>query len=98
MDVVLTPIGFVRSDRSDPVDDYWGGTVSVIELDSTMLEPSATLGLEQFSHVEVVFLMHQVAPEAVVTGAPSPVFSLKGRKPGRIALGYLERGCAACRD
>lgn len=54
MEPVLRTIAFVRNDRRDIVDDHWDDTVSTIELAEDV--PSAALrGLEEFSHVEIVF-------------------------------------------
>jgi tRNA (adenine37-N6)-methyltransferase len=51
---VLRTIAFVRNDRRDIVDDNWDDIVSTIELAEDV--PSAALrGLEEFSHVEIVF-------------------------------------------
>ena len=55
------PIGCVRGGRTDRLDDDWGSIVSVIELDASRFTPDALLGLDQFSHVEVVFHFDRVA-------------------------------------
>ncbi|QHC24545.1 SAM-dependent methyltransferase [Streptomyces sp. GS7] len=68
----LTPIGVVRSPRSVPEHDRWGGVISRIELDPARLSPEAVTGLEQFSHLEVVFHFHRVPESAAVTGACHP--------------------------
>jgi tRNA (Thr-GGU) A37 N-methylase len=68
----LVPVGRVHSDRSDLSDDYWGDVTSVIRLDGQRFGPEALLGLDAFSHVEVVFHFHRVAPEKVHTGARHP--------------------------
>lgn len=46
--------------------------MSVIELDPAQCTAESTAGLEQFSHLEVVFLFDRVAPESVKTGARHP--------------------------
>ncbi|MDQ5823815.1 MAG: tRNA (N6-threonylcarbamoyladenosine(37)-N6)-methyltransferase TrmO [Chloroflexota bacterium] len=55
--VTMQPIGVVRSPVKEGVDEGWGTVVSEIHL----LEEygPGLLGLEEFSHVIVVFLMHQ---------------------------------------
>jgi len=68
----VEPIGFVRSSRDAAIDDDWDAVTAVIELDSKQLQPDATLGLETFSHIEVVFLFDQVDPNAVCRGARHP--------------------------
>lgn len=58
----LTPIGHVRSPRVDPADtDHWGDVISRIELVEGLGE-GALVGVEDFSHVEVLFWFHQVTP------------------------------------
>ena len=68
----VVPIGHVRGGRADVEDDGWGDVSARIELDGGVLEPSATLGLDGFSHVEVVFLFDRVDLAAVCTGARHP--------------------------
>lgn len=71
-ELVVRPIGHVRSSRTIADDDDWDAVESRIELDSAVLDPTATLGLDTFSHVEVVFLFHLVDEEQVCTGARHP--------------------------
>ena len=68
----MTPIGHVRGGRADVEDDDWGSVASRIELDTGVLEDTATLGLDGFSHVEVVFVFDRVDPASVCTGARHP--------------------------
>jgi tRNA (adenine37-N6)-methyltransferase len=70
--VEVRPIGHVRGGRDVVEDDAWGGVTSRIELDTGVVEPSATAGLGDFSHVEVVYLFDRVDPAAVCTGARHP--------------------------
>lgn len=72
MEVTLRPIGTVRGGRVDPVDDGWGSEVSTIELDPSRLDAGALAGLDEFSHVEVVYLFHLVDEAEVITGARRP--------------------------
>ena len=57
--IVLTPIGLVRGGRSQIFEDHWGAVVSRLVLDAAVLDPAATDGLSEFSHIEVVFHFHQ---------------------------------------
>ena len=55
MDFRVRPIAFIRNDRREALDDHWDDVVSTVELASEV--PSEALrGLDEFSHVEVVFL------------------------------------------
>jgi tRNA-Thr(GGU) m(6)t(6)A37 methyltransferase TsaA len=65
-------IGVVRSDRAASIDDDWDAVESSIELDPEALEPEATLGLDGFSHIEVVYLFHLADPSAACRGARRP--------------------------
>jgi tRNA-Thr(GGU) m(6)t(6)A37 methyltransferase TsaA len=70
--VSLTPIGHVRSTRLRADDDHWDTEQGSVELDSTQFNPGALDGLMDFSHVEIIFHMHQVDPEKVVTESRHP--------------------------
>jgi tRNA-Thr(GGU) m(6)t(6)A37 methyltransferase TsaA len=72
MDVTFEPIGYVAGGRTEAVDDEWGGVESTIVLDDRQFDPDATLGLEDFSHIEVVYLFHLVKEDDVVRGARRP--------------------------
>jgi tRNA (Thr-GGU) A37 N-methylase len=68
----VQPIGVVRSDRDAAIDDDWDAVGARIELDLDVVDASATDGLRDFSHVEVVFLFDRVDPDAVCRGARHP--------------------------
>lgn len=55
--VTLAVIGTVKNGRDASVDEEWGALESAIELRSEFAD--GLLGLEQFSHVLVVFYMHR---------------------------------------
>jgi tRNA (Thr-GGU) A37 N-methylase len=75
-DISMQPIGTVRGGRTTPEDDDWGASRVHIELDPDIMTADATLGLDTFSHVEVVFVFDGVHPDQVCTGARHP----RGRK------------------
>jgi len=70
--ILLHAIGHVRSPRTLAVDDAWGAVRSCIVLDGAVLAPDALRGLEGFSHLEVLFHMHRVAPDEIERGARRP--------------------------
>jgi len=70
--IELVPIGRVRSDRSEAQDDDWDGVTASIELDPGRFSAESLLGLEEFSHVDVVFVFDRVGPTDVETGARHP--------------------------
>jgi tRNA (adenine37-N6)-methyltransferase len=100
MDIALHPIGKVHSSEhiSEQAsrEDYWGDVVSEIRLDEKGFTPDALDGLSEFSHVEVLFCLHGVPEDAVVSGLRHPrsnpnwpqvgIFAQRGKaRPNRIA-------------
>lgn len=90
----LSPIAFVRSSREAVKDDNWGEVESVIELISE-IDADALDGIEQFSHLEIVYYFHRVKPRKIVTGARHPrnnrdwpkcgIFAQRGKnRPNRL--------------
>src|SRR5262245_5184090 len=93
----VTPIGVVKSPRKEPIDDFWGDLISEIHLDRDRFSPEALAGLADFSHAEILFLMHKVPPGEVETKARHPrgradwplvgIFGQRGKaRPNRIGL------------
>jgi tRNA (Thr-GGU) A37 N-methylase len=70
--IVLTPIGRVRSNVTASKEDYWGNIVSTIELENEQLESGALKGLEEFSHVEVLFHLSDVPESSIERGGRHP--------------------------
>jgi tRNA-Thr(GGU) m(6)t(6)A37 methyltransferase TsaA len=70
-DVNVRPIGVVHSSRLQPIDDDWGDVTATI----TLLPPfdgRALRGLDEFSHIEVIYLFDRVDPGSVHTGSRRP--------------------------
>jgi len=70
--IELKPIGHVVSQRDEAQDDYWDAVKCSIQLDSQQFTPEALAGLDSFSHIEVIYYMHQVDPKKIQTGARHP--------------------------
>ena len=70
--IALVPIGRVAGGRAEPVDDDWGGVRATIRLDPDRFGPDALQGLDAFSHVEVLTLLHRVDEAGVTSGARRP--------------------------
>ena len=92
--MVVEPIGFVEADRSEAIDDDWGGAVSRIVL-ADRFSSEALQGLETFSHAEVLFYFDRVREDKIVEGARHPrnntdwpaigIFAQRGKnRPNRI--------------
>ncbi len=54
MNHVVRSVAYIRNDRSEAIDDNWDDVVSTIEL-ANDVPSEALLGLEEFSHIEVIF-------------------------------------------
>lgn len=67
----VQPIGIIHNPRTAVADDQWGEVVSTITLTAPYTE-EALLGLEAFSHVEVIFVFDQVPEHKIETGARHP--------------------------
>lgn len=96
----LTPVAYVRGGRKEAIDDNWGDVVAEIELDDRFSEESL-FGLEDFSHIDVVFIFHGVDPNDVQLAAVHPrenpqwpkvgIFSQRKRaRPNRIGITTCE--------
>jgi tRNA (adenine37-N6)-methyltransferase len=72
MELVMHPIGTVRNERSEALDDDWDRVDSKIVLDPGVLDDEATHGLKEFSHVEVVYVFDRVDPDRVERGRRHP--------------------------
>jgi tRNA (adenine37-N6)-methyltransferase len=57
--ITLAPIGAVRGGRTQIFEDHWGTVESRLVLDPDVVDPDATAGLSEFSHIEVVFWFHR---------------------------------------
>jgi tRNA-Thr(GGU) m(6)t(6)A37 methyltransferase TsaA len=90
----VTAIGFVEAVRPHAEDDFWGGEEACITLTSEFA-PDALQGISDFSHIEVLFLFHEVDSSKIVKGARHPrnnsqwpavgIFAQRGKnRPNRI--------------
>jgi tRNA-Thr(GGU) m(6)t(6)A37 methyltransferase TsaA len=68
----VVPIGTVRGGRVEPADDRWGDVEAEIELDSSRFGPDSLRGLDEFSHLDVIFVFHLRDPDSLVSGARRP--------------------------
>lgn len=54
-------IGKVSCTRKEATDDLWSQETTFIELDPHQFSTEALLGLDSFSHIEILFFMNQAA-------------------------------------
>ncbi|ATC33492.1 S-adenosylmethionine-dependent methyltransferase [Caulobacter vibrioides] len=101
MSIMLTPIGQVEGGRTVPEDDDWGDSRARIVLDPARFDDEALLGLDTFSHAEVIFVFDKVGDDQIVTGARHPrgnkdwprigIFAQRGKnRPNRIGVTVCE--------
>ncbi|MFM7271200.1 MAG: SAM-dependent methyltransferase [Actinomycetes bacterium] len=69
---VVEPVGHVVGGRRVVEDDAWGEVEARIRLDHPQAAAEMVRGLEDFSHLEVVFLFDRVDPDAVEWGSRHP--------------------------
>jgi tRNA-Thr(GGU) m(6)t(6)A37 methyltransferase TsaA len=97
MAVRSEPVGVVVGGRVEVADDDWGRETAVIRLDASRFGPEALFGLEDFSHVEVVYHFDRVPEERIETGARHPrgnedrplvgIFAQRGEnRPNRLGV------------
>lgn len=80
MEITLQPVAFVKNSRSGLSDDYWGSIVSEIEL-APHIPAEAFNGIEEFSHLEIIFHFDQSAKKDIVfSGHPrgNPAWPVTG--------------------
>ena len=87
-EITMRPIGWVRGGRLEAIDDDWGKVEAQIVLDPAQFQPEALLGLETFSHLEVVFHFHAAPTAEIVTGVSHP----RGRKDWPLQGIFAQRG------
>lgn len=51
--IALTPIGVVRGGRTEIIEDHGAAVEAQLILDPAVLDPDATDGLSEFSHIQV---------------------------------------------
>lgn len=95
--VKLQAIGRAHNDVVAPRDDYWADVRTEINIDGSRFGADSLAGLEDFSHLEVVFYFHLVDEAKIVSGARHPrnrtdwpkvgIFAQRGKnRPNRIGV------------
>lgn len=98
--VELDPIGVVVGGRSEPIDDDWAAVEADIVLDERF-PVDATAGLDEFSHIDVIFHFDRVDPGSVHVAARRPrnrsdwpavgIFAQRAKaRPNRLGLTTCE--------
>ncbi|MFI6734940.1 hypothetical protein ACIBI9_18590 [Nonomuraea sp. NPDC050451] len=83
--MILRSVAHVLGGRSEMYEDGWYDTQAVIRLDDRF-EPSALQGLEEFSHLEIVFRFDRIDEADAQSRPPnSRPPTRSGNRPGRPA-------------
>jgi tRNA-Thr(GGU) m(6)t(6)A37 methyltransferase TsaA len=97
---MVQAIGYVSSSRSEAIDDDWGPIEATISL-VPPYGPASVLGLEDFSHIEVIYVFNGVDPAKVQMGSRVPrgnpawpevgIFAQRAKfRPNRLGLATCE--------
>ena len=97
MSYVINLIGYVRGGRANPIDDDWGASLAAIELDPQRFTVEALMGLDAFSHAEIVYVFDKVSDDKIETAARHPrgrndwpkigIFAQRGKnRPNRLGV------------
>ncbi|GAB0168792.1 tRNA (N6-threonylcarbamoyladenosine(37)-N6)-methyltransferase TrmO [Lysinibacillus sp. CTST325] len=96
----IKPIAVVSNSRKMIEDDNWGDIISTIELTKDMHE-SSLKGIDDFSHLEIIFYFDKVADEKIQYEARHPrnntdypevgIFAQRGKnRPNKIGETVVE--------
>jgi tRNA (adenine37-N6)-methyltransferase len=94
--ITINPIGYVRSSRDDTSDDNWGAIEARVEL-CPDFNSEALDGIEEFSHVEIIFFFDRVPEDKIERGSRHPrgnpawpkvgIFAQRGKnRPNRLGV------------
>lgn len=100
MQYSIKPIAFVNNTRKDILDDNWGSIVSTIEL-AENINDSSLKGINEFSHLEIVFLFNKVSDDKIQYEARHPrnnkdypevgIFAQRGKnRPNKLGVTIVE--------
>jgi len=68
--IQIEPVGFVHSERKEVRDDHWKGEARIVLAES--FGDEALAGIEEFSHLEILFHFHKADPSKMTRGAAHP--------------------------
>lgn len=96
----IKPIAVVDNQRTEIQDDNWGEIISIIRLNEDLSEESIK-GIEEFSHLEILFYFHKVSDDKIQYEARHPrnnkewpevgIFAQRGKnRPNRLGSTIVE--------
>ena len=100
MQISIVPIAKVNNNRKAIEDDNWGSVISTIELSENMSE-SCLEGINEFSHLEIIFFFDKVADDNIQFEARHPrnnkeypkvgIFAQRGKnRPNKLGVTIVE--------
>ena len=100
MQFTIRPIAVVHNSRIAIEDDDWGSVISTIQLDPS-ISPPALKGLDDFSHLEIIFYFDKVSDDQIQFEARHPrnnkafpevgIFAQRGKnRPNRLGVTIVE--------
>ena len=100
MQYSIKPIAFVNNTRKDILDDNWGSIISTIEL-AENINDSSFKGINEFSHLEIIFLFDKVSDDKIQYEARHPrnnedypkvgIFAQRGKnRPNKLGVTIVE--------
>ena len=100
MQISIVPIAKVNNNRKAIEDDNWGSVISTIELAENMSE-SSLKGINEFSHLEIIFYFDKVADNKIQYEARHPrnnqeypevgIFAQRGKnRPNKLGVTIVE--------
>ncbi|MFI8709169.1 tRNA (N6-threonylcarbamoyladenosine(37)-N6)-methyltransferase TrmO [Bacillus sp. NPDC077411] len=100
MEIIMNPVAYVHNSRKEMKDDNWGSVVSEVELTDELNE-SALQGIEDFSHLEIIFYFDKVSDDKIQYEARHPrnnlnfpkvgIFSQRGKnRPNKLGVTTVE--------
>lgn len=99
--IEFSPIGFVEGGRHQATKDNWGTVESIVRVRGELFSVDAVKGLEDLSHIEVLYYFHLHIDEPIETAARHPrnrndwpkvgIFAQRGRmRMNRIGASICE--------
>src|SRR5690349_19410544 len=100
MDYTVSAVAHVLGGRDEQVEDNWGRERAVIRL-APELPTDVLLGLENYSHLEVIFLFDRIDPAKINLAARHPradpkfpvsgIFAMRGpNRPNRLGVSVCQ--------
>lgn len=100
MQYMIQPVATVSNSRKTIKDDLWGEVISTIELSENLHEESLK-GIEDFSHLEIIFYFDQVSDDQIQYEERHPrnnqnypkvgIFAQRGKnRPNKIGITMVE--------